>query len=60
MFSGWAESLVTACAFLTIARSGQLRDRLCGEAYDLGSSFADAENHIDREQGKTDTAICQR
>ena len=24
----------------------QLRDRLCGEAYDLGSRFADAEKHV--------------
>ena len=23
-----------------------LRDRLCGEAYDLGSSIADAEKHV--------------
>ena len=50
MFSG---GVIGNCVCFSDHRAfSQLRDRLCGEAYDLGSSFADAENHIAESREK--------
>ena len=57
----WVGGVIGNCiCFPDHRASRQLRNRLCGEACDLGSSFADAEKHILFETKKADIIICQQ